>query len=174
MTSMKSPRPRCAPLALVLACAACTDGKGAWRDFYGIQYRADGAHAHETDGVLPGPEGLGGIPSGVRPSVVLTRPDGYHVEIAKPAQRLSLEAEKASLEQSRAGSNFREVVTSDGWELTYDRPTLPGAEPGRSGGEAHVIYREIAAGNYQCSWADVSGRDPRAAEAVCRSIRPRR
>ncbi|HTN92607.1 MAG TPA: hypothetical protein VL242_53430 [Sorangium sp.] len=173
MKPMKPPRSLCAPFALALACAACADGKGAWRDFHGIQYRADGAHAHESDGVLPGPGGLGGLPSGERPSVVLTRPDGYHVEIAKPAQRASLEAEKASLEQSHAGSNFREIATPDGWELTYDMPTQPGAEPGRSGGRAHIIYREIAAGNYRCSWADVNGRDPKAAEAVCRSIRPR-
>ena len=45
-----------------------------WSVFEGIEYRAPpGTHAMLRDGVLPGPGGQGGVPTGVRPSVTLTR-----------------------------------------------------------------------------------------------------
>jgi hypothetical protein len=157
-------------LAATAVLAACgkkdskpsTDGS----DFYGIQYRVPaGTSAKITDGTLPGPGGQGGAPSGVRISLVLTRPgpDGFYVEIIKTAEAVSLDGTTFALVANNVGSNMAGKATGTGWELTYDLP---------SGGKAHVVYADIAGGHFECSYADVNCPSPAAAEAICRSMRP--
>jgi hypothetical protein len=61
----------------VFVVAACRGQSGGdFVDFEGIQYRAPaGSTMRVQDGVLPGPEGLGGIPSGQRVEATITRPN---------------------------------------------------------------------------------------------------
>jgi len=140
-----------------------------WTDFQGIQYRAPaGTNVLSADGVLPGPGGLGGIPSGVRISVTLTKPKGFYVEIVKNAQPTSLEGEKHVLLANKVGTNMVDKATPTGWELTYDMPVTDDARPAA---KAHELYADLAGGHFTCSYADVNCPDPAAAEAICRSLR---
>lgn len=142
-----------------------------WTDFQGIQYRApSGTSALSAGGVLPGPGGLGGIPSGVRISVTITKPNGYYVEIVKSAQPTSLDGEKQGLLGSKAGTNMVGKATNTGWELTYDMPVTNDA---RVATQAHELYVDLAGGHFKCTYADVNCPDPAAAEAICRSLRPK-
>jgi len=143
-----------------------------WSDFYGIQYRAPaGTNAMTQDGTLPGPGGMGGIPRGVRVSVRLSKPAplGFYVEIIRTAEPVSLEAMKHALVGSTAGSNMVGHVTSTGWDLIYDMPGAAGA----STSKAHIVYVDIAGGHFQCIYAEANCTDPAAAEAICRSMRPK-
>lgn len=85
---------RSAGLLVLVACGKTTGGApppSDWQSFDGIQYRAPvGTNVNVSDGVLPGPGGQGGIPSGVRPMVVLTKPNpnGFYVEIVRTAPTL--------------------------------------------------------------------------------------
>jgi hypothetical protein len=142
-----------------------------WSDFYGIQYKAPaGTNARSSDGVLPGPRGQGGIPSGVRPSVVLTMPapHSFYVEILKLSEPVSLEGMQYVLAGNKVGSNFIGRATSTGWELTYD--TVRG---GGSTSKAHILYVDSAGGHYQCTFDEGNCSDVGAAEAICRSFRPK-
>ena len=51
---------------------------------------------------------------------------------------------------------------------TTTNGTLPG--PGGKGG---VVYVDIAGGHFQCTYAEEKCTDPTAAEAICRSMRPK-
>lgn len=142
-----------------------------WTDFQGIQYRAPaGTNVMSADGVMPGPGGLGGIPTGVRISVTLTKPRGFYVEIVKNAQPTSLEGEKYVLLANKVGTKMVGKATSTGWELTYDMPVTNDAQPAT---QAHELYADLAGGHFTCSYADVNCPDPAAAEAICRSLRPK-
>jgi hypothetical protein len=157
-------------IALLGACGKETVPKSSgWSDFQGIQYRAPaGTNVTSADGVLPGPEGLGGIPRGARISVTLTKPKGFYVEIVKNAEPTSLEGEKHVLLANKVGTNMVGKATSTGWELTYDMPVTNDA---RLATQAHEVYADLAGGHFTCSYADVNCANPSAAEAICRSIR---
>ena len=120
----------------------------------------------------PGPGGLGGIPSGVRITVTLSHPapNGFYVEIVKTAEPTSLEGEKYVLLANKVGSKMVGKVTSTGWELTYD---MPGPSDARTSSKAHVLHADIAGGHFDCRYADVNCTDRAAAEAICRSMRPK-
>lgn len=140
-----------------------------WVDFYGVEYKAPpGTNALNKNGVLPGPEGGGGTPADERPNVVLTKPQGFYVEIVKPAKPVSMEGMMYSLGQNKVGSNLSGKATANGWDLTYE--TVRGdATPSKT----HIIYVTLNGGHYQCTYDDSNCPDPKAAEAICRSIRPK-
>lgn len=143
-----------------------------WSDFYGIQYKAPaGTDARITRSVLPGPGGKGGIPTDVRPSAVLSLPGprGFYVELLKTAEPVSLEGMKRALVGNKVGSHHVGKATKTGWELTYD---MINPADGKTG-KAHTFYFDVAAGHYQCSYYEVNCGDPAAADAICRSIRPK-
>jgi hypothetical protein len=172
-------------LALVAALSACgREGSGTtsalgtkleWKDFYGIQYQAPpGTDERTTNGTLPGPGGLGGVQTDERPSVTLsmTEPHRFYVEIVKPKERVSLEGMKYVLPQLKA-TNIVAAPTSAGWDLTYDTQEegAPTSKDGGSTSKTHIIYVELAGGNYQCTYGEVSCSDVAAAESICRSMR---
>jgi hypothetical protein len=164
---------RLAIAALLLLCVCGKETSASSAEFHGVQYEAPaGTHARVADGVLPGPGGGGGIPSGVRISLTLTHrdPRGFYVEIVKTAAPRSLDAEKATLLANKVGSNMVGKVTPTGWELTYDMPVTNDA---RIASQSHVLYADLAGGHYTCSYADVNCTDRAAAEAICRSMRPK-
>jgi hypothetical protein len=123
-----------------------------------------------SDGVLPGPGGKGGIPTGARPRVVLAKPgpDGFYVELAKPSEPVSLDGMKYSLTGNKIGSNFVSTITSAGWDLTYDTPRGDG-----STSVTHIIYVDIGGGHYECTYDEGNGGSAAAAEGICRSLRPK-
>ena len=121
---------------------------------------------------MPGPGGQGGVPTGVRISVTLSKPDTFYVEIIKHAAPISLEGEKYVLLGSKAASSAAGKVTSTGWELTYDRPVVNDARAAKKKGR--IFYFDIASGHFECSYAEENCPDPAAAEEICRSIRPMR
>lgn len=158
-------------LALLDACgkrvptSSSPTSASEWTDFEGIQYRAPaGTNVERRDGVMPGPGGQGGIPTGVRISVTLTKPHGFYVEIVKNASPTSLEGEKQALLAAKAGTNMVDKITSTGWELTYDMPTTTATQ-------AHELYADLAGGHFMCTYADVNCPDSAAADAICRSLR---
>jgi hypothetical protein len=162
-------------VAVLLCAPGCSDQ--SWQPFQEIEFRADKAvSVRETDGVLPGPDGLGGVPSGERISltVSLAGPRGYHVEIVRTALPRTAATERGILEQIHQGESFVEKTTANGWELEYSQ-RLPPAAPGASSKttRVHVRYREVSGKYFHCSWADVNCPDTTAAEAVCRSMRAR-
>jgi hypothetical protein len=162
-----SPSPSAPPSASSSQARAPTE----WSDFYGIQYKAPaGTNAQSHDGVLPGPGGQGGIPRGVRPSVVLMKPapQSFYVEILKTSEPVSLEGMQYVLAGNKVGSNFIGKATSTGWELTYDA-----ARGGGSTSKSHILYMDSAGGHYQCTFDEGNCGDAGAAEAICRSFRPK-
>jgi hypothetical protein len=166
-------------LVLVLVSSACRQDGGPssqvsseWMTFHGIQFRVPvGTRAETTDGVLPGPEGMGGIPTGDRPSTVLILPGphGFYVEIIKTNAPVSMEAMKHVLVGSQVGQNHDGEATSTGWEMTYETRGVPDASTKKT----HIQYFEVAGGYYQCIYGEANCGDPAAAEAICRSIRPK-
>jgi hypothetical protein len=149
--------------------AACVV-EGVWIDFEGIEYRApEGTTMNVEDGVLPGPGGLRGIPSGERIEASIAKKGAFYLQLVRTRLPPTLEGTKQSLLANHVGRNLKGTVTQTGWELTYEHIDSSGASPGK----AHVIYAYIAGKHYECSWADVNCPDPVAAEALCRSLRPK-
>ena len=140
-----------------------------WRDFYGVEYRAPpGTNALNKNGVLPGPGGRGGVPADERPNVVLTKPQAFNVEIVKTTKPVSMEGMMYTLGQNKIGSNLNGKATTVGWDLTYE--TVRGdSTPSKT----HIIYAALSGGFYQCTYDESTSPDPKAAEAICRSIRPK-
>jgi hypothetical protein len=146
-----------------------TPASSMWIDFEGIQYRAPvGTTMNVEDGVLQGPDGLGGIPSGERIEANISKSAAFYVQLLRTRVPSTLEGTKQSLLANHVGRNLKGTVTETGWELSYELIVN-----GTSSGKAHVIYTEIAQKHYECSWADVNCPDPAAAEALCRSLRPK-
>lgn len=157
-------------LAVFVVAACRIQSGGDFIDFEGIQYRAPaGSTMQVQDGVLPGPGGLGGVPSGQRVEASIGRPNpnGLHVTIVRTAEPASLEGTKQSLAANRVGRNMNGKITPAGWELTYEQLDTMGTP----WGIVHMVYADINGKHYQCTWAEVSCADRAAADAICRSMR---
>jgi hypothetical protein len=158
--------------ATAIPSTTATASSNEWTDWEGIQYRAPpGTNALLRDGVMPGPGGQGGIPGGDHMSVTLTKPNGFYVELVKDASPTSLEGEKYVL--TEGGKLKREMVgkvTSSGWELSYDYGT---SKDGGRVPQTHEIYTDIAGGHFKCTYGADNCPDATAAEAICRSLRPK-
>lgn len=90
--------------------ADCPVRGAEWSAFEGIESRAPaGTLAKLADGVLPRPGGQGEIPTGVRPSVTLTRsgPRGFYVQIEKSASSRSSRARTTSARTASPAPNWR-------------------------------------------------------------------
>jgi hypothetical protein len=165
---------RLATVALV-ACGSPTPPAplptSEWTEFYGIQYMAPrGTDARVTRSVLPGPGGEGGSPTDERPYVTLAMagPHGFHVEITKSREAATLDATKAMYAANHVGTDHIGVVTSTGWEMTYqtrrsDDPAKPST--------ARVFHVDLGGGHYECVYDEQNCPDPAAAESICRSMR---
>lgn len=153
-----------------LVTATATASTMVWKDFVGVQYQApSGANATFKDGVMPGPGGQGGIPTGERPSLTLSMagPKGFYVQLEKPKDAVSLDGMKRVIDGMKMGTNVVTKKTANGWEISYARTDAADAEPPN----AHILYFDIAGGHYQCTYADVNCGDPAMADAICRSLR---
>ena len=156
-------------LLVLIVLAACRKEAG-WIDFEGIQYRAPHGTAQRVeDGVLPGPGGQGGIPSGVRVEASITKPNpnGLFVQIVRTAEPASLDGTKQSLSANHVGREMKGATTQAGWELTYEQLDANGAPVGN----VHMVYRDIGGGHYQCTWGEANCADRAGADAICRSMR---
>jgi hypothetical protein len=113
--------------------------------------------------VLPGPGGLGGIPSGEHIVLKLTHPDpsSFYVEIIKTAEPKALEIYQTHQR------NLTTKVTPTGWEVTYDSPRT---SDGQGTIKNAVFYADLAGGHYTCRYMDINCPDKAAAEAICRSM----
>jgi len=143
-----------------------------WHTFEGIEYRAPkGAVQQVQDGVLPGPGGLGGIPSGQHIEARITSQEGkLFMSLVRSAAPKTLEATEKTLEANHIARGLAGKTTPTGWELTYEQIDTTGA----SIGKVHVVYADVAGGHYECTWAEVNCGDHAAADALCRSLRPKR
>ncbi len=153
--------------------AAPSSSSGEWIDFEGIQYRAPaGTQQLVKDGVLPGPGGLGGIPSGQRihASISKPNPNGLFVELLRTADPVTLEGMKSSLVANGIARHLVGKTTTPGWELTYEQ--IDGADA--SIGEVHIVYADLGGKHYQCTWAETNCADKKAADGICRSLRAKR
>ena len=157
-------------LVLFVALAACKK-ESPWNQFEGIEYRVPlGTNVSASDGsVLPGPGGLGGQPSGVRPHVTLSKagPQGFYVELAREPSASTLDGTKYIYTANKTAQNMVGRTTTTGWELDYDGISPTGEPTGR----AHLIHYDLAGKPFQCSWANSNCGDPATAEAICRSVR---
>jgi hypothetical protein len=168
----RSPSPSPASTSVQVGSPSQAPSTSEWSDFYGIEYKAPaGTDARITDSVRPGPGGKGGIPTGVQPSAVLIRrgSQGFYVGLVKTAEPVSLEGMKRVLVGNKIGSNLVGKATKTGWELTYDMSRE--ADGGTS--KVHTLYFDVGGGHYRCTYNEADCADPAAAEAICRSIRPK-
>ncbi|MBS2012213.1 MAG: hypothetical protein JST00_04970 [Deltaproteobacteria bacterium] len=169
----------CLLLLVPFSSSACGKERAApsptpseWTDFEGIQYRAPpGTQQVVRDSVLPGPGGLGGRPSGVlvEASISKANPNGFYVELERSRDPSTLEGTKGSLVSNGVGRNLMGQSTATGWELTYEQIGGSGA----SVGLVHVLYTDLGGKHYRCTWAEANCADKKAADALCRSLRPK-
>ncbi len=154
---------------LVASCGKTQVANESWYVFREIELLAPkSASLGEQDGVLPGPGGLGGVPTGERPSVDVgvDGPHGFHLTIFREPGPRTLEGEKSSMASNKYGTNPVGKVTANGWELTYDAEVY-GTPTGRS----RLFYAAVAGKHFTCIFAEPNCKDVAAAEAVCRSMR---